>query len=253
MIQAMLDPMFRTLRAFWLANAEASAGGSTLELPGVAVSIVPAMLDRSVVNCVVYDDAAALEDQLETVAAAYDEAGVLAWTVWVHESDERAQAALSAAGSVLDGEPMGQARDLEGVEQPAGGELDLVEHPTPEDFDPVVEAAYGWPGFAKAMPGFPAGFHPYVALSEGRRACCLGTFDCDGDTGIQLVGTVPEARGRGLAGGLLSKALVDARERGCTTTTLQATKMGYPVYSRLGYRDFGRVQMWERRKPVPPD
>ena len=39
MIQAMLDPMFRTLRAFWPANARASAGGSTLELPGVAAAM----------------------------------------------------------------------------------------------------------------------------------------------------------------------------------------------------------------------
>jgi hypothetical protein len=48
----------------------------------------------------------------------------------------------------------------------------------------------------------------------------------------------------------MRRALVDARERGCTTTTLQATQMGQPVYSRLGYRDYGRVQMWERRKPA---
>ena len=47
------------------------------------------------------------------------------------------------------------------------------------------------------------------------------------------------------------RALADARERGCTTTTLVATKMGHPVYARLGYRDLGRVQMWERRKPDP--
>jgi hypothetical protein len=42
-------------------------------------------------------------------------------------------------------------------------------------------------------------------------------------------------------------ALHDARGRGCTTTSLQATKMGQPVYSRLGYRGLGPVQMWERR------
>jgi GNAT superfamily N-acetyltransferase len=248
----MLDRMFKTLRAFWLANAKASRGGSTLELPGVAAAIVPAMPDRSVVSCVMYDEAADLERQLDRIDAAYRDAGVLAWTVWVHESDQRAQAALSAAGNVLDAEPMGQARELDGMEGPADGELDLVPNPSPADFDPVVEGAYGWPGFADAMPAFPEGFHPYLALLDGRPACCLGTFDCDGDTGIQLVGTVPEARGRGLAGRLLTKALVDARDRGCTTTTLQATAMGHPVYSRLGYRDIGRIQMWERRMSASP-
>jgi hypothetical protein len=39
-----------------------------------------------------------------------------------------------------------------------------------------------------------------------------------------------------------------ANMRGCETTTLQATKMGAPVYERLGYRDLGARQMWERRR-----
>jgi GNAT superfamily N-acetyltransferase len=68
--------------------------------------------------------------------------------------------------------------------------------------------------------------------------------NCD----ITLVATLPEARGRGMAGALIRRALADARERGCRTTTLVATRLGYPVYARLGYRDLGRLQMWERRK-----
>ncbi len=241
--------MFRTLRAFWLASAEASRGGSTLELPGVTAAIVPSMPERSVVNCVVYDEAESLGAALDQLADAYDEAGVLAWTVWVHESDRRAQEVLTAAGHALDAEPMAQARELDGIEAPQDGELELVEDPSPADFDPIVEGAYGWPGFAAAMTRLP--LHPYVARHDGRPAACLGIFDHGGDAGVQLVGTIPEARGRGLASRLLLKALADARDRGCTISTLQATRAGYPVYARLGYRDFGRVQMWERRKPAP--
>src|SRR2546430_7408718 len=136
--------MFGSLRAFWLGFAPAPRGGSTLELPGVAAAIVPAMPHRSVVNCVVYDDAESLEAALDDLAAAYDDAGVLAWTVWVHESDEGAQSILSSAGHVLDAAPMAQARELEGVEAPADGELDLVDDPTPADFEPIVTGAYGW-------------------------------------------------------------------------------------------------------------
>jgi GNAT superfamily N-acetyltransferase len=247
----VLDVMFRNLRAFWLGFAEATHGGSTLELPGVSAAIVPSMPDRSVVNCVVYDDADALEAQIERVAGAYYEARVKAWTVWVHESDTRAREVLSAAGNVLDAEPMAQVRELDGVEPPDDSELDLIADPSPDDFDPVVTASYGWPGLGRTLAGFPPSFHPYVARHEGQAACCLGIWDHEGDAGVELVGTIPEARGRGLASRLLRRALVDARERGCTTTTLQATRMGYPVYSRLGYRDLGRVQMWERRRPAP--
>lgn len=249
----MLGLMFRGMRSFWSGFAWASRGGSALELPGVTAAIMPAMPERSVVNCVVYDHAEALRQGLDELAAAYDAAGVRAWTVWVHESDERAQAVLSAAGNVLDAEPMGQQRELTGLDPPATGDLELFRDPSPADFDPIVEASYGWPGFADAIPEFPPEFHAYVAQHDGRPACCLGIWDADGDAHVQLVGTAPGARGRGLASRLLRLALVDARDRGCTTSTLQATAMGYPVYSRLGYRDLGRVQMWERRKPAPPE
>jgi ribosomal protein S18 acetylase RimI-like enzyme len=64
---------------------------------------------------------------------------------------------------------------------------------------------------------------------------------------VQLVATRPEARRRGLAGELLRLALREAAARGLKTTTLEATAAGAPVYSRLGYRDLGELQMWERR------
>jgi GNAT superfamily N-acetyltransferase len=67
---------------------------------------------------------------------------------------------------------------------------------------------------------------------------------------VYLVATLPEARGRGLATALMSHALLEARERGCTTTSLQSSARGRPVYARLGYREIGVVQMWERRQPV---
>ena len=30
--------------------------------------------------------------------------------------------------------------------------------------------------------------------------------------------------------------------------SLIATKLGRPVYERIGYREFGAIQMWERRR-----
>ena len=51
-----------------------------------------------------------------------------------------------------------------------------------------------------------------------------------------------------VASRLLAHALRQAQADGLETTTLQASKLGAPVYERLGYRDFGAAQMWERRK-----
>ena len=42
-------------------------------------------------------------------------------------------------------------------------------------------------------------------------------------------------------------ALREVRQRGCTTTTLESTKMAEPLYAELGYRSLGRYQMWELR------
>jgi predicted GNAT family acetyltransferase len=65
-----------------------------------------------------------------------------------------------------------------------------------------------------------------------------------------MVATRPDARGRGLATALMCQAVSDARERGMQTTSLQATQMGRAIYARLGYRDLGAIQMWERRRPA---
>jgi GNAT superfamily N-acetyltransferase len=74
-------------------------------------------------------------------------------------------------------------------------------------------------------------------------------WDHGDDCEVAWVATLPEARGRGVSKQLMARALADARERGQLTTTLVATKLGRPVYERVGYRDFGAIQMWERRKP----
>jgi GNAT superfamily N-acetyltransferase len=102
--------------------------------------------------------------------------------------------------------------------------------------------------FARGFPEFP-GVHTYMARLDGRPASVVLASDLEGDCGIFMVGTVPEARGRGLSTALMRVALSEASERGCATSSLQASAMGYPVYRRLGYRDLGRAELWERRPP----
>ncbi len=66
----------------------------------------------------------------------------------------------------------------------------------------------------------------YAARWRGFDAAVLATLDNDGDCGFYLVATLPEARGNGLCAGLMERALLDARERGCRTSTLQASPAG---------------------------
>ena len=90
--------------------------------------------------------------------------------------------------------------------------------------------------------------HLYVAHLEGKPASFVLMHDHEDDCDFWFAATLPEARGRGLVTALLQRALTDARDRGLHTSTTQATAMGAPVYRRLGYRDLGSLQMWERRR-----
>ena len=95
--------------------------------------------------------------------------------------------------------------------------------------------------------GAEADMRLYIANAEGRPAATVATLRHGDDCEIWSVATEPEARGRGLGTALMRRALWDAAQAGCATSTLQATKLGRPVYERVGFEDFGALQMWEFR------
>jgi predicted acetyltransferase len=68
-----------------------------------------------------------------------------------------------------------------------------------------------------------------------------------GDCGVSFVATIPEARRRGLGSLVMHGVLRDALERGCTTSTLQATDAGRRLYDTLGYHVLCDMQLWEQR------
>ncbi len=62
--------------------------------------------------------------------------------------------------------------------------------------------------------------------------------------GLYWVATLPDARGLGLAAACTVAATNLALERGARAVALQASPMGEPVYRRLGWREYGRMQRW---------
>lgn len=77
----------------------------------------------------------------------------------------------------------------------------------------------------------------------GAAAMVLHTGDV---AGVYWVGTVPEARGHGLAAACTAAVTNLALERGARGVALQATHMGEPTYRRLGFREYGRMTRWSR-------
>jgi ribosomal protein S18 acetylase RimI-like enzyme len=220
---------------------------------GLVAAVTPSLPERSVFNSVVYRDPAVLHEALAELARAYDDAGVHAWTVWVPRRDTEVAETLKRAGHVHDAEPEAMAAPLEEIDLGQGAEgldWDRGSHLVPAMAD-VLEEAFHWPlGPVAELQAWME--HVYVAQVDGEPAACVAAYDHGGDCSIWNVGTREAARGRGLASGLLRQALIDGFERGCETTSLQATQMGRPVYARIGYRSLGPLDMWERRRPGPP-
>jgi ribosomal protein S18 acetylase RimI-like enzyme len=242
--------MLTSMRAFFATMPETTEGGRVVQLDGVLATVAPAVPERSLPNSVLYETEEALADALDELRETYDDAGVLAWTVWVPRHDERAAALLERAGHKLDGDPKAMIADLDQIEPPRDDDPQADSEPYREDVGRINDRAYGTTDvFQRIMGEGPAAPElTYVTRVDGEPAASVISYHHRGDCSIWWVATVPEARGRGLAAGLMRRALADGKARGCEISTLQATKLGRPLYERLGYRDFGTIQMWERRR-----
>jgi GNAT superfamily N-acetyltransferase len=234
---------------FWRVLAE-TTGGQVWERDGVTAAVVPRSPRRSFFNSVLYRDSGELIDSIDEVAAMYDEAGIAAWTVWVPEADGEVAQALEAAGHTLDATPRAMAMPLSELLAPdPDPELEIREDPDFELVSKINEVAYGFaPGEFPVMQGDLSSLRTYLGSVGGETVGCAGAFAHDEDCEIVFVAVLPEGRGHGISGRLMARALADASEQGLATTTLQSTKLGFPVYLKLGYRDYGELQMWERRK-----
>jgi N-acetylglutamate synthase-like GNAT family acetyltransferase len=246
----VLERAYKSMRHWYRLLGQGSEGARALELDGVLAVLVPAVPERSYMNAVLYEEPAALAAAYEEIAAAYAEIGA-AWTVWVRHGDRDSPALLAARGHVLDASPAAMARALGDIERPADGALaDWTANGSLADVGAINDRAYrfGTDSFSRALTRLPAGAaHIYVAREGGEPVACAMLLDHEGNTELDAVAVVPEARGRGLSGVLIAHGLADAAERGVQTTTLVATALGRPVYDRLGYRPLGTLQMWERR------
>jgi GNAT superfamily N-acetyltransferase len=258
--EGWLELNLRGMQAAFASFAR-SAGAQILESDGVIAAVNAAVRERSVFNSVVYLDPEALAAAHEELAAAYAAAGC-SWTVWVPEHDTETARMLAAAGHALDAQPRAMGLDLDRADEPDLSGLDWTDQGDAEEMATLNDAAYGYePGsWINGMGRDPAGLNVYLARLDGRPAATVGSRDAGEDCTIWNVATADWARGRGLSTALMRRAIFDAAQRGCRTSTLQATKLGAPVYRRCGYDDFGALGMWELRPeelaehahPAPP-
>lgn len=217
---------------------------------GVLASVVPAAPQRSLFNSVFFGEPAALASHYGLLAEAYEQAGVRAWTVWVPDDDRETARLLAGRGHLMDAAPRAMAMEIAAA--PAVTAAPEGVEPGPIDASVAAELndrayGYGEDGFRAGLAGETT-IRWHGARVDGEPVCCVGTIAVGDDCCVTGVATLPDSRGRGIASWLLLRALAGARERGALTASLQATRAGAPIYERLGFADFGFIEMWELRR-----
>jgi ribosomal protein S18 acetylase RimI-like enzyme len=220
---------WRSIAAFQELLGQA---GTALKRDGFVASRVPGT-NASLINAAVLTGALDL-DELE---AFFED--IPKWGVWLDPADDPTP--VTDRGLVLDSTPVLMAAEITAVERGAQAGvqrvgMDLV--------GAVNDAGYGLPpgtiGNALARLG---GVYAY-GIDE---ASVVVIQDVDADAFVSFVATLPDRRGERLASIVLAHALHEAEQRGRTTTSLQASKLGQSIYARLGYRALGEIHLYERR------
>jgi len=101
--------------------------------------------------------------------------------------------------------------------------------------------------FAAAVPSHPDSSHFYVS-KDGNPVAIASVIYEAGVAGIYHIATLPEYQGQGIATALMSKLLLDAKQRGYQYSILHSSKRGKKLYENLGYR----VNFWFDRYLLRP-
>ena len=217
-----------------------------IETGRMVASLIPSAPESSVMNVAMAVESSETPERLDELAEAFREGGANKWGLWVRPEDAEAARVAREQGMVLDSLPAGMVARLD--------ELPFEEAPECErpDFGTVGrinDIAYGYdpPKMGPAIGGLPDTVRTYGASHDGAIGCVAMAYDVGADTAVWFVATVPHARRRGLAAGVLKRLLLDARARGQRTASLQASQAGRPLYERLGFASVGTLHLYEQR------
>lgn len=109
--------------------------------------------------------------------------------------------------------------------------------------DSTVTAFRNMTNAAKAV-GSPFGIVQYIGRIDGKPMGSATMYADDDTVGIYWVGTLAEARRRGVAEALVRHLMERGREAGCRYAALQATPAGQRLYARLGFIDCCPIHVW---------
>jgi ribosomal protein S18 acetylase RimI-like enzyme len=106
----------------------------------------------------------------------------------------------------------------------------------------VAEALFAWGqtlGFASDRE-----IIHFLGRLDGRAVATATLVLGGGVAGIYNVVTVPDVQRRGIGALMTAGPLEVARARGYQLGVLQSSQMGYPLYRRLGFKDYCRIAIY---------
>lgn len=179
------------------------------------------------------------------------------------ETDLKKQ--LVAHGLTFDEGGTGMAADLMTLPKdlltPMGLTITPVENKeTLKQWAHIVNIGFGLPNWSEGIwfdlfadLVFELPLRNYLAILNGQPVGTSQLFLGAGVAGIYNVTCIPEARGRGVGAAITMVPLLEARNLGFHISILQASHMGYPMYRRLGFQEFGKLSnyRWENETMQP--
>lgn len=108
-----------------------------------------------------------------------------------------------------------------------------------------VAEIYARIGFADDSP-----YRHYLAYLDGEPVGTSTVFLGAGVAGIYFVMAIPAVRRRGIGAAVTLAALRDARTLGFRIGVLGSSRAGHSVYSRLGFRDYCEIGVYEWAPPA---
>jgi GNAT superfamily N-acetyltransferase len=188
--------------------------------------------------------------QINRALAPFRERGLeMLWTVGSSSSPPELGVRLEAHGLPQTSEMPGMAVDLAALPSPVavpGLRIERVADARALDrwceayiagFE--MEAAAGRSladVYARIRLADNAPVRHYVGWLDGRAVASSSVVFAAGVAGVFHVGTLPQARRRGIGGAMTLAPLLEARDLGYEVGVLFASTMGEPVYRRLGFR-----------------
>jgi hypothetical protein len=117
-------------------------------------------------------------------------------------------------------------------------------------FNEVSDAGFGMPSFVTEALTVPAMLEQpdatmFVGYVDGRPVTTSMRLTSHRIAGVYVVSTLPAYRGRGLGEAMTWHAALGGLAEGCIASSLQASRMGFPIYARMGYRHVVDYETWE--------